>query len=248
MKRRRKFELWLGDLERLLEEPPQRPSDYRLADVLTGAWAFREELAEDPAKMRSLLRWGEALRAAPGTGRQVAERKFLDGLLPVAEVCLDRLQRAGLTRAAAFPTGDEVPPGLGPTFQVLQALHEFALGCFRPNRARDPLGGHRRGMAFDLMGEIVSLVDLPEAVGLARAALSKAGSTEARQAAAFLQKYFTSRNEPLDDDLIERLLELARRAASRSTVFQALNALVETGVICELEALAHMDEWKSRRR
>jgi Fe2+ or Zn2+ uptake regulation protein len=54
--------------------------------------------------------------------------------------------------------------------------------------------------------------------------------------------------EPPDDDLIERLLVLAERATSRSTVFQALNALVETGVISELGALSRMDEWKDKHR
>jgi len=181
-------------------------------------------------------------------GRQVAERKFLDCLSLVAGRCLDRLESAGLTRAAGFPTGAQVPPGLESPFLVLQALYEFAAGCFRPNRARDSLGGHRRGAAFDLMGQIGSLVDLPEAVELARAALGKAGSPEACQAAAFVATYFVARSEPLDDDLVERLLGLAERATSRSTVFQALNALVETGVISEFEALSRMDEWKDKRR
>jgi Fe2+ or Zn2+ uptake regulation protein len=48
--------------------------------------------------------------------------------------------------------------------------------------------------------------------------------------------------------VIERLLGLAERATSRSTVFQALNALVETGVISELGALSRMDEWKDKHR
>jgi hypothetical protein len=226
----------------------QGRSDYRLHHAVSGIWSFQEELAGDPGKTRNLLRWGETVRATPGVGHQVAERKFLDCLSLVAETCLERLEEAGLTRVAGFPTGDAVPPGLEPSFLVLQALHEFGMGCFRPSRARDSLAGHRRAAAFDLIGRIGSVVDLPEAVELARAALRKAASPEARQAAAFVETYFAARDEPPDDDLIERLLVLAERATSRSTVFQALNALIETGVIGELEALSRMDEWKDKHR
>lgn len=248
MKRRRKFGLWLGDLERLLRQPPQGRSDYRLHHALSGIWSFTEELAGDPGKTRSLLRWGETVRATPGVGHQVAERKFMDSLPLVAGTCLQRLEEAGLTRVAGFPTSDRVPPGLEASFLVLQALYEFGMGCFGPSRARDSLAGHRRGAAFELLGQIGSVVDLPEAVELARAALRKSASPEARQAAAFVETYFAARDEPPDDDLIERLLGLAGRATSRSTVFHALNALVETGVISELEALSHMDEWKDKHR
>ena len=65
MKRRRKFELWLGDLERLLREPAQGRSDYRLYHALSAIWSFTEELAEDPGKTRSLLRWGETSSSMP---------------------------------------------------------------------------------------------------------------------------------------------------------------------------------------
>lgn len=246
MKRRRKFELGLGDLERLLREPSQGRSDYRLYHAVSGIWLFQEELAGDPGKTRSLLRWGETLRATPGVGHQVAEREFLDGLPQLAGACLERLDSAGVTRAAGFATGDQVPPGLEPSFLVLQALYEFGMGCFRPSRSRDSLAGHRRGAAFDLLGRIGTVVDLPEAVELARAALRKAASPEARQAAAFVETYFAARDESPDDDLVDRLLVLAERAPSRSTVFQALNALIETDVIGELEALSRMDEWKAK--
>lgn len=46
----------------------------------------------------------------------------------------------------------------------------------------------------------------------------------------------------------KELLSLAERTDSRSTAFNALNALVETGTISEFEALDRMDDWKSRHR
>ena len=92
------------------------------------------------------------------------------------------------------------------------------------------------------------MVDLPDVLVKARQALRKAKSVESRQAAAFLQEYFQARNLSPDDDTVSELLSLAEATASRSTAFQALNALVETNTISEFEALDRMDNWKSKRR
>jgi hypothetical protein len=46
--------------------------------------------------------------------------------------------------------------------------------------------------------------------------------------------------------MVGELLTLAETTDSRSTAFSALNALVETGTICEFEALDRLDDWKSR--
>jgi len=48
--------------------------------------------------------------------------------------------------------------------------------------------------------------------------------------------------------MVGELLTLAEKTDSRSTAFSVLNALVETGVIGEFEALDRLDDWKSRHR
>ena len=83
---------------------------------------------------------------------------------------------------------------------------------------------------------------------MARQSLKKANSIESRQAADFLKQYFTERDFLMDDTIIDELLSLAATTDSRSTVFGALDALVETGAISEYEAMSRMDDWKSQQR
>ena len=83
---------------------------------------------------------------------------------------------------------------------------------------------------------------------MARQSLKKANSVESRQAADFLKRYFTERDIRQDDTIIDELLSLAERTDSRSTVFGALDALVETGAISELEAMSRMGDWKDKQR
>lgn len=83
-------------------------------------------------------------------------------------------------------------------------------------------------------------------MSLARQALRKARSVEARQAAEFLKRYLAGRDQSPDDATTEALLALAERTDTRSTAFSALDALVETGTISEFEAMNRLDAWESR--
>ena len=153
---------------------------------------------------------------------------------------------AKFPRAPVFPPTNDAPSELREPLLVLRELHDFALGCFEFKRPRDSFGGRRRALALEILGRISLVVDLPEVVRIARDALRKAQSIESRQAAEFLQVYFTERGLPPDDDLTKELLSLAERTDSRPTAFGALNTLVETGTTSEFEALDRMDEWKSK--
>ncbi|MDA1274280.1 MAG: restriction endonuclease subunit S [Verrucomicrobia bacterium] len=124
----------------------------------------------------------------------------------------------------------------------------FALGCFEFKRPHDSFGGRRRALAFEILGKVGLVVDLPEVVHTALKVLKKAQSVESRQAAEFLRVYFAERDPPPNDELIDELLSLAERTNSRSTAFAALNTLVEIGTISEFEAVDRMDDWKSKRR
>jgi len=188
------------------------------------------------------------LRTSNIRGRQVEEERFLENLSFLAHSCGRILREAEFARSPAFPTADEAPPELEQPLGVLRELRDFALSCFEFKRPHDSFGGRRRALAFEILGKVGLVVDLPEAMHMARKALKKAQSVESRQAAEFLHVYFAERDLSPNDELIDELLSLAERTNSRSTAFVALNTLVETGTISEFEALDRMDDWKSKRR
>lgn len=248
MPKRHEFELLLGDLYRLLADTTGAERYGKLSLALWNLTTFREELTREPAKVGQLLEFAHALRGSAGPGRQLAEERVMGHLSFLAGRCIEHLEGAGFQRVPGFPATPEVAPEWQPTWLVLRALHDFALTCFDFCRPRDAFAGHRRGLAFDLLGQVGTLVDLPDVLVKARQALRRAQSVESRQAAAFLEEYFQARSLSPDDDTVSALLSLAEKAASRSTAFRALNTLVETGVISELQALDRMDDWKSKRR
>lgn len=150
-------------------------------------------------------------------------------------------------RIPTFDLIEVAPEEFQPRLQVLRDLHDFALACFAFKRPRDSFGGKRRGYAYEILGHVGRMADLPDVVTMARQSLKKAKSVESRQAADFLKQYFTARDIVPDDTIIDELLSLAATADSRSTVFGALNALVETGAISESEAISRLDDWKTKQ-
>jgi hypothetical protein len=246
MERRRKLELLLDDIRSLLADRTRGPRDYALPHAVWNLASFLDQLSQDAAKTRAVLEVACLLRASDGPGRQGADERLMANLRSLAWRCRGRLDDAKVARLPGFSGIIQAPPEMQPTFQVLHELRDFALTCFAFKRPRDSFGGRRRALAFDILAEVGLSVDLPEAVGLARQALRKAQSVEARQAAEFLQRYFAARDLSPDEATTEDLLALAERTDSRSTAVGALNALVETGTMSEFEALDRLDDWKSK--
>ena len=243
---RRKFELLMNDFWQALENPAKAVSDLRVA--AWGLMQFTRELVPDAVKVRQVLEFVRALRSSDAPGRQVAEEQLMEDLSYLARQCGTVLKDAECPRLTGFASATAAPPKLQPVLEVLRELHGFALSCFEFKRPRDSFGGTRRALAFEILGRVGLAADLPEVVCMARKALKKAQSVEARQAAEFLQGYFSERCLSPDDEMIEELLSLAEATDSRSIAFNALNALVETGVISEFEALDRMDNWKDKHR
>jgi hypothetical protein len=243
---RRKFELLMKDFWRALEHPAQDGSDLRVA--AWGLMQFVPELVPDAAKVRQVLAFVRALRSSDARGRQVTEERLMEELSYLAGGCGKVLEDARCPRLTGFDMATAAPAELQPVLGVLRELHDFALACFQFKRPRDSFGGTRRARALEILGRVGLAVDLPEVVDMARQALKKAQSVEARQVVGFLQEYFVERDLPPDEEMIEELLSLAEATDSRSTAFNALNTLVETGVISEFEALDRMDDWKDKHR
>jgi len=246
MKHRRKLELLLGDIRSLLADRTRTPRDYALVHAVWDLASFLDQLSHDAAKTRAVLEVACLLRASDGPGRQAAEERLMANLHSLAWQCGCRLEDAKVARLPDFSGITQAPPEVQPTFHVLRQLHDFALTCFVFSRPRDSFGGRRRALAFDILAEIGLSADLPEIVSLARQALQKTQSVEARQAAGFLQRYFAARDLSPDEATTEELLALAEQTGSRSTAVGALNALVERGTISESEALDRLDDWKAR--
>ena len=241
---RRKFELLMKDFWAALNRPEGNGSDLRVA--VWGLAQFSAELTREAAKMRQVLDFGRALRSSNALGRQVAEERLLEDLSFLAEQCGAVLEEAGFSRLPGFKAVTGVPAEHQLVIEVVRELHDYALDCFQFKRPRDAFGGRRRAIAFEILARISRVVDLPEVVQFAQQALRKARSVEARQAAEFLEEYLCERGLLPDEAMTHDLLSLAEQADCRSTVFGALNVLVETGAISEFEALDRMDEWKSK--
>jgi hypothetical protein len=241
-----KFELLTQDLWRALEQPSKDLSV--MGEAVHGVRGFLPELVREAPMVRQVLAFVQALRCSDVPGRQVQEERLMEILSSVAWNTAGWLDEDKCQRVLAFDLIGAAPVEYQPRLQVLLDLHDFALACFAFKRPRDNFGGKRRGLAYEILGHVGRMVDLPEVVTMARQSLKKANSVESQQAADFLKQYFTERGILQDDTIIDELLSLAEKADSRSTVFSALNALVETGVIDEFEAMSRMDDWKSKPR
>jgi len=80
---------------------------------------------------------------------------------------------------------------------------------------------------------------------MARQALRR--SQTVRGAIIFLEDYFKAREGmEVPDDIHTSLLTVAETTDSRSTATGALNVLVETGEISDMEALDRLDDWKDK--
>jgi hypothetical protein len=241
----RKLESLLGNIRSLIADDMRDRKDYSLVHAVGDLSVFLYQMPADVAATRAILEVTCQLRASTGPGSRVAEERLMSSLQNLAWRCRGGLEDAGVARLPGFSAITQAPPEIQPTLHVLRELHDFALTCFAFKRSRDSFSSRRRAMAFDILGEIGRTIDLPEIVSLARQALRKARSVEAGQAADFLSHYFTTRDEAPDDETMADLLALSKRTDARSTVFSALNALVETGRISEFEAIDRMDDWKS---
>jgi hypothetical protein len=248
MKRRRKLELLLNDMRSLLADPARGPGDFTLTQAVWNLWDFNEEMSRDAAKMRAVLELACRVRASDCPRRQVAEERLMGYLVVLAGDRGTRLEEAGLARLPNFSGIAQAPPELQATCEVLRELRNFALACFEFKRPRDSFGGRRRALAFEILTAVGRWFDLPEVVVLAQQALGKAESVESRMAAEFLKEHLAERDLSRGDEMTEALLSLVERTHTRSTAFNALDALVETGTISESEAQERLDEWKSKHR
>lgn len=248
MKDRRKFQLLIADIRDALADVAR---ENRYGDLFHATWElvrFEDELAGDIGKVRELIAVGRAIRDATGPGRSVAEQKIIDTLKGIAWTCCSVLEEAGVPRIPDLAAADALIPALRRSILIVAELRDYALESLRFNaRPRDAFAGARRGQSFEILGIAGRLFDLPEALDMARQALRRSRSQTVRGAIIFLEDYFKAREGmEVPDDIHTALLTVAETTDSRSTATGALNVLVETGEISDMEALDRLDDWKDK--
>jgi hypothetical protein len=89
-------------------------------------------------------------------------------------------------------------------------------------------------------------MEVLEAVRIARSIVRSGDGNDFHGAIQFLLERFQDHDEAPDDELVGALLAVAERTRSRSIAVGALNFLVETGAISDLEALDRIQAWDDR--
>ncbi|MFZ4396157.1 MAG: hypothetical protein ACOYOU_11090 [Kiritimatiellia bacterium] len=241
------FEPLMADIQRYAVSDPNLPNrEILLGQVGWQVSRFIQDLMHDASKTALLLETLRVLRAAAGPGKSTAEEKLLSHLQRVAWNCVQCLEAEGVTLASCRTTGlTSADPDLQPLCDVLALLVAFARECFEFNRPRDNFAGQRRALAFDILGEVGDILDLPDVVELARQIIKK-GRADTVGALVFLEQYLGARQERPDDDLKTAILAYSIKANRRGAVVAALHVLVKTGTIHEMEACDRMDDWKTK--
>lgn len=246
--RRRKFELLLADLWRLIRDPERAEKDFALSVATWNLMDFTGELARDAAKTRELLEFTCALRSSNAVGRQVAEERIMANLVYLAGRCSESLQVRGLERLPGMYAIAGAAAKFQPMLQVVRVLYDYALGCFEFKRPRDSFGGRRRAIAFDLLARIGMVADLPEAVRLAQQSSRKVDSIEGRQAGLFLDEYLEERDLLSDDDWAEEVQSLAEEPGLHFPALPAPSSSVHPDAMSGSEARNPLDNSKRKRR
>lgn len=222
------------DIRRCLVDPPIEDRADALRRAAWGVDRFVRAIASDPDRTTALIDTVRAVRDSPGPGSTVAEARLMQSLASIAYECI-----GGLPEESPAPDADL-------RREVLRGLAGYAVECLGFRRPRDSFGGRRRSIAFEVLAWAAPHVEVREAVEIALSIVRSGDGNDFRDAIDFLLEQFQDRGEAPDDDLVKTLLGVAERTRSRSIAFGALNFLVETGAIDELQALDRMDAWKER--
>lgn len=206
---------------------------------------FLKELINSPAAVESLLATVRVLRESSGPGKCTAEEELMNKIRWIGWSCVRWLKESGLSLVPGETVGLQSSDlQLQPLCDVVMRLTDFGRECFAYSRPRDNFGGKRRSLAFEILGTVGAILDLPDAVELARGIIKK-GRADALGAIDFLEAYFAAHQQRPDGDLENALLAYSKRATRRGLAVGALNVLVTTGALDEMEACDRIDDWKT---
>ena len=248
-KKYRKIEVLLKDFrEYILKHPENR---FELLIHCAGQlFLFTETLMSDAVQGAALLDVVRLLRESSGPGAVAAEKTAMERLIWLAGECARSVAEEKEERASqAANAVPAVAQDVDPVAAVLDLLVAFARETFAFKRAHDSFGGERRSLAFELLGAASIALDLSDVVALARKTLKgKKMGRDTLGALRFLEEYYSHNDEMVSDEMVDELLAFAERTDSRSLAVGALNVLVETNCISDLQALSRIDDWKDAHR
>ncbi len=242
---RTRFEDVLADIKEYAGDEMLPNRDILLPQAAMQVSRFDKALVNSPAAVTSLLATVRMLRESSGPGKCSAEEWLMNRIHFIGWECVGWLKESGVAPAPDGTAGlQAADPGLQPLCDVVTLLADFGRECFAYSRPRDNFGGKRRTLAFEILGAVGDILELPDVVELARRTIKK-GRADALGAIAFLESYFQSRKSSPDADLETALLGFTKRTKRRGLATAALNVLVETGAISDMEACDRIDDWKT---
>lgn len=246
LKRYRKFESWLGDVDHCLEHPSLVEKD-ALRGLAYGFCFVDDQVVHDAGRLRLLLAVLEKLREGKGSGRAAFEERVMGRLAYLANGVCGELCEAGFASRALSASPDEVPLAQRTAFVFLQELCRYAIDCLAFSRPRDSLAGRRRSCAFEILASSLGAIELPEAVfdDLKRILKSARGNS-IYGALVFCEAFYALQPDGVPGGMEDALLRVVDKTDSRGIAAGALNVLVQTGNISEFEALDRIDDWKER--
>ena len=227
-----------------------RADDPEREHCLRGAtWSvtsFRKKLAGDPPKIKQLVEITSAVRSTTGAGRTAVEAELMQHLTEIARQCGFVLEDAGVKNLTGFDAAWQVPAEAQPAFATIQILCHYALDCLLFIRPQDSASGQRRESAFRILANAGRLINLPEVVTLASKSLHKVNSREVQGAFLFFENYYASRDDAIDDEIVDQLFAVSEATSSRHNAWGALSLLVKLEELSEFGAEDHMNEWKEK--
>lgn len=240
----------MRDVEQALERPAETIGESALP-YLGGCFPMLgDQLASQPETTRELIRLLKLVRSSPGVGRVVFERAVLDGLSGSALHACASVYDESIFPKPLATNPETIPSERREGFVVLQELCLFAMDCLLFSRPRDSFSGERRRLAFELVSNAVDVVEPPdEFFDHVKKALNKASNKTRNQevigALLFCEEYY-SRAGGVPDEIVHLLYGVVEKTSSRGIATGALNVLVESGDMDELDAIDRLYDWKDR--
>lgn len=131
-------------------------------------------------------------------------------------------------------------------YLVALKLANFAIEVFNFKQTRDSFSNKRKSLALEILSNISSYYNLPEAHDLCLLSLKSKKKALILAALEFQERYIRDRKTSLGSDIIEILDDIIEHTKDHSVAVSALDIQVKTDNISEFEALSRIDEWKEK--
>ncbi len=202
MKRYRKFERWVADVDRGLDHPVKTVDESPLISLACSFSGVADQLPRDVERVKKLTAVLEKLWASNGAGRGVLEDRVVRELsFLMMTVCSD-LRHSGLKRLPLSTEPEKIPLAQRTPFVFLQELCRYAIDSFAFSRPRDRLASQRRCSAFEILTNSIDVFELPSSVlDAARGILEKGRGNDVRGALLFCEAYYAECSDGVPEDM-----------------------------------------------